>query len=143
MERYRRQLGANHFILRLLWPGMPQKEALGSLELGGLRCSPRCGLWAVGANLCGEGAADLGPARGDPTRVALARAKVEKAVTGPTREGDGDTGARGGGQTIVGLFPGDGRQFDEQRARRRDGYPQPCRPRTIGANVYEARARPS
>lgn len=35
IERYRRELGANHFIFRLQWPGMPQKEVLRSLELVG------------------------------------------------------------------------------------------------------------
>jgi alkanesulfonate monooxygenase SsuD/methylene tetrahydromethanopterin reductase-like flavin-dependent oxidoreductase (luciferase family) len=40
IERYRQELGANHFILRLQWPGMPQREALRSLELVGSELLP-------------------------------------------------------------------------------------------------------
>lgn len=40
LERYHQVLGANHFILRLQWPGMPQKEALRSLELLGTEVLP-------------------------------------------------------------------------------------------------------
>lgn len=40
IERYRRELGANHFIFRLQWPGMPQREALRSLELVGAELLP-------------------------------------------------------------------------------------------------------
>jgi alkanesulfonate monooxygenase SsuD/methylene tetrahydromethanopterin reductase-like flavin-dependent oxidoreductase (luciferase family) len=40
MERYRRELGVDHFILRLQWPGMPQREALRSLELVGTELLP-------------------------------------------------------------------------------------------------------
>jgi alkanesulfonate monooxygenase SsuD/methylene tetrahydromethanopterin reductase-like flavin-dependent oxidoreductase (luciferase family) len=40
LERYHRELGANHFILRLQWPGMPQREALRSLELLGREVLP-------------------------------------------------------------------------------------------------------
>jgi alkanesulfonate monooxygenase SsuD/methylene tetrahydromethanopterin reductase-like flavin-dependent oxidoreductase (luciferase family) len=40
IERYRRELGVDHFILRLQWPGMPQREALRSLELVGSELLP-------------------------------------------------------------------------------------------------------
>jgi alkanesulfonate monooxygenase SsuD/methylene tetrahydromethanopterin reductase-like flavin-dependent oxidoreductase (luciferase family) len=40
LERYCRELGADHFILRLSWPGTPQKEALRSLELLGAEVLP-------------------------------------------------------------------------------------------------------
>ena len=40
LERYRAELGVDHFILRLSWPGMPQKEAQRSLELLGAEVLP-------------------------------------------------------------------------------------------------------
>ncbi len=40
LDRYRRDLGVDHFILRLSWPGTPQKEALRSLELLGAEVLP-------------------------------------------------------------------------------------------------------
>lgn len=40
MERYRRVLGVNHFLLRLQWPGMPQRLVLEQIALLGERLIP-------------------------------------------------------------------------------------------------------
>jgi hypothetical protein len=40
MERYRARIGVNHFLLRLQWPGMPQKLVLDQIELLGQRLFP-------------------------------------------------------------------------------------------------------
>jgi alkanesulfonate monooxygenase SsuD/methylene tetrahydromethanopterin reductase-like flavin-dependent oxidoreductase (luciferase family) len=40
MERYQRVLGVNHFLLRLQWPGMPQRLVLNQIELMGQQVIP-------------------------------------------------------------------------------------------------------
>ena len=41
IERYRERVGVNHFLLRVQWPGMPQKHALEQIELLGRAVFPR------------------------------------------------------------------------------------------------------
>ena len=40
IRRYHRTLGVNHFLLRLQWPGMPQKLVLDQIALLGQRVLP-------------------------------------------------------------------------------------------------------
>ena len=40
IERYRARIGVNHFLLRLQWPGMPQRLALDQIELLGQHLFP-------------------------------------------------------------------------------------------------------
>jgi len=40
LARYRDRLGVNHFLLRVQWPGLPQKVALDQIELLGQRVFP-------------------------------------------------------------------------------------------------------
>lgn len=40
VRRYHERLGVNHFLLRLQWPGMPQKLVLDQIELAGARLFP-------------------------------------------------------------------------------------------------------
>jgi alkanesulfonate monooxygenase SsuD/methylene tetrahydromethanopterin reductase-like flavin-dependent oxidoreductase (luciferase family) len=41
LERYHQRLGVNHFLLRVQWPGMPQKLVLPQIELLGQQVFPR------------------------------------------------------------------------------------------------------
>lgn len=41
MRRYQERLGVNHFLLRLQWPGMPQKLVLDHIELLGQQVLPK------------------------------------------------------------------------------------------------------
>jgi alkanesulfonate monooxygenase SsuD/methylene tetrahydromethanopterin reductase-like flavin-dependent oxidoreductase (luciferase family) len=40
IERYHERLGVNHFLLRVQWPGMPQKPVLQQIELLGQHVFP-------------------------------------------------------------------------------------------------------
>jgi alkanesulfonate monooxygenase SsuD/methylene tetrahydromethanopterin reductase-like flavin-dependent oxidoreductase (luciferase family) len=40
IERYRDLLGVNHLLLRLQWPGMPQRDVLREIELIGEKVIP-------------------------------------------------------------------------------------------------------
>jgi alkanesulfonate monooxygenase SsuD/methylene tetrahydromethanopterin reductase-like flavin-dependent oxidoreductase (luciferase family) len=40
LERYHQVLGMNNFLLRLQWPGMPQKQVLSQIELLGQHVLP-------------------------------------------------------------------------------------------------------
>jgi alkanesulfonate monooxygenase SsuD/methylene tetrahydromethanopterin reductase-like flavin-dependent oxidoreductase (luciferase family) len=41
LRRYHKRLGANHFLLRVQWAGMPQKQVLEAITLVGERVIPR------------------------------------------------------------------------------------------------------
>ena len=40
LERYRSRIGANEFIIRVQWPGMPQEQAMENIKLIGTRVLP-------------------------------------------------------------------------------------------------------
>lgn len=46
--RYNQVLGVNHFLMRLQWPGMPQKRVLEQIQLIGERVIPELKKWASG-----------------------------------------------------------------------------------------------
>ena len=41
IERYNEELGVNHFVLRMQWPGMPHRDVMNSIELLGEHLIPR------------------------------------------------------------------------------------------------------